>query len=237
MVVRLEMISEVPSNISHSMMPMTVPPWVSHLLPPQIWCLGNESRFHINQSVEGTVLATVLQGLVPGIPYHAEVAAATSAGVGTRSAPVPIHIGESLTTTTAPMAWEVDRGHPSAGSQLLGTSTGVCPFPLSPAAPPVERDVRPAGGGSLAERLAEVARRPAFIAGVGGACWVLLATFATWLYGRRRRKKELSHFTGTGGGYPWDLPCSPTPGTHHPTVCPLPLSLQRPLPTHPPVSP
>ncbi|XP_064029469.1 roundabout homolog 3 [Pogoniulus pusillus] len=180
----------------------------------RIWCLGNESRFHINQSVEGTVLATVLQGLVPGIPYHAEVAAATSAGVGTRSAPVPIHIGESLTTTTAPMGWEVDRGHPSARSQLLGTSTGVCPFPLSPAAPPVEQDVRPAGGGSLAERLAEVARRPAFIAGVGGACWVLLATFATWLYGRRRRKKELSHFTASFAYTPTGKPLGAA-GTRH----------------------
>ncbi|KAM9217008.1 roundabout homolog 3 [Leptosomus discolor] len=149
----------------------------------RIWCLGNESRFHINQSVEGTVLATVLRGLVPGVPYHAEVAAATSAGVGTRSAPVPIRI-----------------------------------------ASPAERDAGPAGGSSVAERLAEVARRPAFIAGVGGACWVILAAFAAWLYGRRRRKKELSHFAASfaytptvafpapargspraaaGGGYPW----------------------------------
>ncbi|KAM7030204.1 roundabout homolog 3 [Acridotheres tristis] len=149
----------------------------------RIWCLGNESRFHINQSVEGTVLATVLQGLVPGVPYHAEVAAATSAGVGARSAPVPIRI-----------------------------------------APLVERDAGPAGGSSLAEQLAEVARQPAFIAGVGGACWVILAAFAAWLYSRRRRKKELSHFTASfaytptvsfpapvrsnpraaaGTGYPW----------------------------------
>ncbi|RMB92078.1 hypothetical protein DUI87_31607 [Hirundo rustica rustica] len=129
----------------------------------RIWCLGNESRFHINQSVEGTVLATVLQGLVPGVPYRAEVAAATSAGVGARSAPVPIHI-----------------------------------------APLVERDAGPAGGSSLAEHLAEVARQPAFIAGVGGACWVILAAFAAWLYSRRRRKKELSHFTASFAYTPTD---------------------------------
>ncbi|XP_054659154.1 roundabout homolog 3 [Grus americana] len=148
----------------------------------RIWCLGNESRFHINQSVEGTVLATVLRGLVPGVPYRAEVAAATGAGVGARSAPVPIRID-----------------------------------------PPAERDAGPAGGTSMAERLAEVARQPAFIAGVGGACWVILAAFAAWLYGRRRRKKELSHFAASfaytpavafpapargspraaSGGYPW----------------------------------
>ncbi|XP_017664939.1 PREDICTED: roundabout homolog 3 [Lepidothrix coronata] len=122
----------------------------------RIWCLGNESRYHINQSVEGTVLATVLRGLVPGVPYHAEVAAATGAGVGARSAPVPIRV-----------------------------------------APPVERDAEPAGGSSMTERLAEVARQPAFIAGVGSACWVVLAAFAAWLYSRRRRKKELSHFTAS----------------------------------------
>ncbi|XP_030919765.1 roundabout homolog 3 [Geospiza fortis] len=133
----------------------------------RIWCLGNESRFHINQSVEGTVLATVLQGLVPGVPYHAEVAAATSAGVGARSAPVPIHI-----------------------------------------APLVERDAGPAAGSSLTEHLAEVARQPAFIAGVGGACWVVLAAFAAWLYSRRRRKKELSHFTASFAYTPTGKPMS-----------------------------
>lgn len=81
----------------------------------------------------------------------------------------------------------------------------------------------------MAENLAEVAKRPAFIAGVGGACWVVLAAFAAWLYGRRRRKKELSHFAGMGvagvvvfwggwvgggGGYIW---ATPQPGSHRPT--------------------
>ncbi|KAK4809408.1 hypothetical protein QYF61_009663 [Mycteria americana] len=143
----------------------------------RIWCLGNESRFHINQSVEGTVLATVLRGLVPGVPYHAEVAAATGAGVGARSAPVPIRI-----------------------------------------APPAEQDAGPAGGSSVAERLAEVAKQPAFIAGVGGACWVILAALAAWLYGRRRRKKELSHFAASFAYTPTGKPigaagsrCGPSP--------------------------
>lgn len=91
---------------------------------------------------------------------------------------------------------------------------GVSLFPMSLAAPLVERGAGPAGGSSLAEHLAEVARQPAFIAGVGGACWVVLAAFAAWLYSRRRRKKELSHFTGTGGCYPWD----PSPLTSHPSA-------------------
>lgn len=126
-------------------------------------------------------------------------------------------------------------GSPSA---VLGMApwhpAGVSLFPVSLAAPLVERDAAPAGGSSLAEQLAEVARQPAFIAGVGGACWVILAAFAAWLYSRRRRKKELSHFTGTGRCYPWD----PSPPTPHPSAPhPPSLSLQHPLPTHPPVSP
>ncbi|XP_064253699.1 roundabout homolog 3 [Passer domesticus] len=145
----------------------------------RIWCLGNESRFHINQSVEGTVLATVLQGLVPGVPYRAEVAAATSAGVGARSAPVPIHI--------APL-------------------------------------VEPAAGSSLTEHLAEVARQPAFIAGVGGACWVILAAFAAWLYSRRRRKKELSHFTASFAYTPTGKPTSAA-GSQYGLSLPSPPSL------------
>ncbi|KAL9825753.1 roundabout homolog 3 isoform 3-T3 [Geothlypis trichas] len=149
----------------------------------RIWCLGNESRFHINQSVEGTVLATVLQGLVPGVPYRAEVAAATSAGVGARSAPVPIHV-----------------------------------------APLVERDAGPAAGSSLTEHLAEVARQPAFIAGVGGACWVVLAAFAAWLYSRRRRKKELSHFTASFAYTPTGKPMSAA-GSQYGLSLPSPPSL------------
>ncbi|KFO61605.1 Roundabout 2, partial [Corvus brachyrhynchos] len=149
----------------------------------RIWCLGNESRFHINQSVEGTVLATELRGLVPGVPYHAEVAAATSAGVGARSAPVPIHI-----------------------------------------APLVEQDAGPAGGSSLAEHLAEVARQPAFIAGVGGACWVVLAAFAAWLYSRRRRKKELSHFTASFAYTPTGKPIGAA-GSQYGLSLPSPPSL------------
>ncbi|XP_068274217.1 roundabout homolog 3 [Nyctibius grandis] len=189
----------------------------------QIWCLGNESRFHINQSVQGTVLATVLRGLVPGVPYHAEVAAATGAGVGARSAPVPIRVGESLVPTAAPTGRGGGRGSPRRWRWLLGT--GVSPVPASLAAPPAERDAGLAGGSSVAERLAEVARRPAFIAGVGGACWVILAAFAAWLYGRRRRKKELSHFTASFAYTPTSKPIGAVGTRRGPSLpSPPPLS-------------
>lgn len=165
--------------------------WLLPTFSPQIWCLANESRFHINQSVEGSVLVAVLQGLVPGVLYHAEVAATTSAGVGARSVPIPIRVGEFL---AAPMG----SGWPRS---LLSAPTAVSHVS---AAFPVQRDMGMAGGSSVARRLAAMARQPVFIASVGGTCWLILAAVAAWLYSRRRRKKELSHFTGTMGCHPWE---------------------------------
>lgn len=174
------------------------------------------------------MLATVLRGLVPGVPYRAEVAAATGAGVGARSAPVPIRIGESPVAAAATGRGGGGRGSPPGAGDGSWAPLPACPPSPRPfAAPPAERDAGPAGGSSVAENLAEVAKRPAFIAGVGGACWVVLAAFAAWLYGRRRRKKELSHFAGMGvgvvlgwGGYIRD---TPQPGSHRPH---RPLSLR-----------
>ncbi|XP_037697785.1 roundabout homolog 3 isoform X2 [Choloepus didactylus] len=58
----------------------------------QIWCLGNESRFHLNRSAAGWARSAVLRGLLPGLPYQTRVAAATSAGVGVASAPVLLQL-------------------------------------------------------------------------------------------------------------------------------------------------
>ncbi|XP_074160002.1 roundabout homolog 3 isoform X3 [Sminthopsis crassicaudata] len=58
----------------------------------QIWCLGNESRFHLNQSATGWARSAVLRGLLPGLLYRTQVAAATSAGVGVASPPVLFHL-------------------------------------------------------------------------------------------------------------------------------------------------
>ncbi|XP_030361101.1 roundabout homolog 3 [Strigops habroptila] len=156
----------------------------------RIWCLANESRFHINQSVEGSVLAAVLRGLVPGVLYHAEVAAATSAGVGTRSVPIPIRV-----------------------------------------ALPEQRDVGKVGGSSVAGRLAAVARQPLFIAGVGGTCWLILAAGAAWLYSRRRRKKELSHFTASFAYAPNGKPLGTRRGPQPSSSQPLP-AVAFPAPAH-----
>lgn len=56
---------------------------VSHLR--QIWCLANETRYHINKSVDATIRSVVVGGLQAGVQYRVEVAASTSAGVGVKS--------------------------------------------------------------------------------------------------------------------------------------------------------
>uniref|UniRef100_A0A672LUL4 Roundabout homolog 2-like n=1 Tax=Sinocyclocheilus grahami TaxID=75366 RepID=A0A672LUL4_SINGR len=120
----------------------------------KVWCLGNDSqtRYHINQTVDGNVLTTLLKGLLPGVLYQVEVAAVTSAGVGTHSQPVSVLI--------------------SGGSES-------------------DENV------SLAEQISDVVKQPAFIAGIGGACWVILMGFSVWIYCRRKKRKELSHYTAS----------------------------------------
>ncbi|XP_005378502.1 PREDICTED: roundabout homolog 3 [Chinchilla lanigera] len=58
----------------------------------QIWCLGNESRFHLNRSAAGWARSATLRGLLPGLRYRTLVAAATRAGVGVASAPVSVQL-------------------------------------------------------------------------------------------------------------------------------------------------
>lgn len=52
-------------------------------------------------------------------------------------------------------------------------------------------------GVSLAEQITDVVKQPAFIAGIGGACWVILMGFSVWIYCRRKKRKELSHYTAS----------------------------------------
>ncbi|XP_014341142.1 roundabout homolog 3 [Latimeria chalumnae] len=125
----------------------------------RIWCLGNETRFHVNKTVDGTVHSTIVRGLLSGITYHIEVAAATSAGIGVKSQPVPILIKPSS----------------EQGPVTVDTGENI----------------------SLTEQITDVVKQPAFIAGIGGACWVILMCFSVWIYCRRKKRKELSHYTAS----------------------------------------
>ncbi|XP_028838623.1 roundabout homolog 3 isoform X2 [Denticeps clupeoides] len=149
------------SSVSVSWQPPPTDSQNGVILEYKIWCLGNDSqtRYHINQTVDGNVLSTVLKGLLPGILYQVEVAAVTSAGVGTRSQPVSVLIK-----------------HPAEQPSV-----------------PNEPD----GNVSLAEQITDVVKQPAFIAGIGGACWVILMGFSVWIYCRRKKRKELSHYTAS----------------------------------------
>lgn len=44
--------------------------------------------------------------------------------------------------------------------------------------------------------ITDVLKQPAFIAGLGGACWIVLMGFSAWLYWRRKKRKGLSNYAG-----------------------------------------
>uniref|UniRef100_A0A8D3B9U4 Uncharacterized protein n=1 Tax=Scophthalmus maximus TaxID=52904 RepID=A0A8D3B9U4_SCOMX len=101
----------------------------------KIWCLGNESRYHVNQSVDGSTFSVLISGLAPGVRYSVEVAASNGAGPG------------------------------------------------------VERDTL--------SQISDVVRQPAFIAGIGATCWLILMIFSVWLYRHRKKRSGLSSiYTG-----------------------------------------
>ncbi|XP_030007516.1 roundabout homolog 2 isoform X3 [Sphaeramia orbicularis] len=123
----------------------------------KIWCLGNETRFHVNKTVDAAIRSVVVGGLQVGVVYRVEVAASTSAGVGVKSDPQTIVIGKEF------------------------------------------RDVFIHGNrnNSITEQITDVVKQPAFIAGIGGACWVILMGFSIWLYWRRKKRKGLSNYAVT----------------------------------------
>ncbi|XP_064008378.1 roundabout homolog 2 isoform X10 [Pogoniulus pusillus] len=121
----------------------------------KIWCLGNETRFHVNKTVDAAIRSVVIGGLYPGIQYRVEVAASTSAGVGVKSEPQPIIIG--------------------GRNEVVITENN----------------------NSITEQITDVVKQPAFIAGIGGACWVILMGFSIWLYWRRKKRKGLSNYAVT----------------------------------------
>uniref|UniRef100_A0A8C1N8N9 Roundabout, axon guidance receptor, homolog 2 (Drosophila) n=1 Tax=Cyprinus carpio TaxID=7962 RepID=A0A8C1N8N9_CYPCA len=59
------------------------------------------------------------------------------------------------------------------------------------------RDVIMSRNNSITEQITDVVKQPAFIAGIGGACWVILMGFSIWLYWRRKKRKGLSNYAVT----------------------------------------
>ncbi|XP_073160100.1 roundabout homolog 1 isoform X4 [Lepidochelys kempii] len=116
----------------------------------KVWCLGNESRYHINKTVDGSTFSVLIPSLVPGIRYSVEVAASTAAGPGVKSEPQFIQLDS--------------HGNP----------------------------VSPEDQVSLAQQISDVVKQPAFIAGIGAACWIILMVFSIWLYRHRKKRNGLT---------------------------------------------
>uniref|UniRef100_A0A3Q3D1U1 Roundabout guidance receptor 1 n=1 Tax=Hippocampus comes TaxID=109280 RepID=A0A3Q3D1U1_HIPCM len=109
----------------------------------KIWCLGNESRYHINRTVDATTFSLLIPSLAPGIRYGVEVAASTGAGPGVKN----------------------ESGRMTAAAD-----------PHNP----------------LSQQISDVVKQPAFIAGIGTACWIILLVFSIWLYRHRKKRSGLS---------------------------------------------
>ncbi|XP_017271899.2 roundabout homolog 1 isoform X5 [Kryptolebias marmoratus] len=117
----------------------------------KIWCLGNESRYHINRTVEGSTLSMLIPSLIPGIRYSVEVAASTSAGPGVKS--------------------EITYFQLDSSGRMTDTMNQENP---------------------LSQQISDVVKQPAFIAGIGAACWIILMVFSIWLYRHRKKRNGLS---------------------------------------------
>uniref|UniRef100_A0A3B3YQ81 Roundabout, axon guidance receptor, homolog 1 (Drosophila) n=1 Tax=Poecilia mexicana TaxID=48701 RepID=A0A3B3YQ81_9TELE len=145
----------------------------------KIWCLGNESRYHVNQSVDGSTFSVLIPSLAPGIRYSVEVAASNGAGPGVKS--------------------DVAFFQLDSAGQMMDIS-----------------DKR----GTLSQ-ISEVVKQPAFIAGIGATCWLILMIFSVWLYRHRKKRSGLSStYTGIR-----KVPSF----TFTPTGMPVPLSMGEPL--------
>ncbi|XP_061637144.1 roundabout homolog 2 isoform X7 [Phyllopteryx taeniolatus] len=123
----------------------------------KIWCLANETRFHVNKTVDAAIRSVVVGGLQVGMVYRVEVAASTGAGVGVKSEPQSVVIGKAFQDVI-----------------IHGNRNN-----------------------SITEQITDVVKQPAFIAGIGGACWVILMGFSVWLYWRRKKRKGLSNYAVT----------------------------------------
>uniref|UniRef100_UPI003AAED308 roundabout homolog 1-like n=1 Tax=Centroberyx gerrardi TaxID=166262 RepID=UPI003AAED308 len=121
----------------------------------KIWCLGNESRYHVNQSVDGSTFSVLIPSLAPGIRYSVEVAASNGAGPGVKS--------------------DVTFFQLDSTGQMMDSHE--------------DRDTL--------SQISDVVRQPAFIAGIGATCWVVLMVFSVWLYRHRKKRSGLSStYTG-----------------------------------------
>lgn len=58
-------------------------------------------------------------------------------------------------------------------------------------------------------QISDVVRQPAFIAGIGATCWLVLMIFSVWLYRHRKKRSGLSStYTGIRKGVCFSVVCA-----------------------------
>uniref|UniRef100_A0A8C6Q4R2 Roundabout guidance receptor 1 n=1 Tax=Nothobranchius furzeri TaxID=105023 RepID=A0A8C6Q4R2_NOTFU len=151
----------------------------------KVWCLGNESRYHVNQSVDGSTFSVLIPSLAPGIRYSVEVAASNGAGPGVKSDVAFFQLGTNSRDTLT--------------------------------------------------HISDVVKQPAFIAGIGSTCWLILMIFSVWLYRHRKKRGGLSStYTGIRKGVaPFFIFVFSVAYQRGESVCsagrPVPLGMSEPL--------
>ncbi|KAM9385182.1 roundabout homolog 2-like [Pholidichthys leucotaenia] len=132
----------------------------------RVWCVGSGSDNQTYHSVNKTVDGNTLSTMLKGVVPGVlyQVEVAAVTGAGIGTRSQPVSILTKLPAEQPSIA--------SGGSGNGGEESSV----------------------SLAEQITDVVKQPAFIAGIGGACWVILMGFSVWIYCRRKKRKELSHY-------------------------------------------
>ncbi|XP_064157581.1 roundabout homolog 1 [Anguilla rostrata] len=193
----------------------------------KIWCLGNESRYHVNRTVDGSTFSVLIPSLSPGVRYSVEVAASTGAGPGVKSEvtffqldssgrmmesgqPEENTLSQQISDVVKQPAFIAGIGaacwiilmvfsvwlyrHRKKRSGLSSSYAGirkgegrrsrVARSRWSVCMCPEEN--------TLSQQISDVVKQPAFIAGIGAACWIILMVFSVWLYRHRKKRSGLS---------------------------------------------
>uniref|UniRef100_A0A1A8I498 Roundabout homolog 3 n=1 Tax=Nothobranchius kuhntae TaxID=321403 RepID=A0A1A8I498_NOTKU len=134
----------------------------------RVWCFSSGSDNHMHYYINRTVGSTTLSTVLTGLMPNIlyQVEVAAVTIAGVGTRSPPVSVLIEVPSEQPP----------SPGDE--GTS-----------------DHTEESSVSLAEQITDVVKQPAFIAGIGGACWVILMSFSVWIYCRHKKRKEISHYT------------------------------------------
>ncbi|XP_077361947.1 roundabout homolog 3 isoform X2 [Festucalex cinctus] len=140
------------------------------ILEYRIWCVSSGSNNQSRYYINKTVEGNTLSTAMKGLTPGVlyQVEVAAVTGAGVGTRSQPLPVLIKMAAEQPSVAVGADTGNDSGESNV-----------------------------SLAEQITDVVKQPAFIAGLGGACWFILMGFSVWIYCRRKKRKELSHYTAS----------------------------------------